>query len=89
MTFMERVTPVVDDTIAALSHVKFVEDPIAGTRYSRATSIVSSAYKRHGRILEIALRESLRDSNRHKTTRSVFRGKRTPSPARKSWTPVD
>jgi hypothetical protein len=66
MTFMERVTPVVDDTIAALSHVKFVEDPIAGTRYSRATSIVSSAYKRHGRILEIALRESLRDSNRHK-----------------------
>jgi len=65
MTFMERVTPVVDDTIAALSHVKFVEDPIAGTRYSRATSIVSSAYKRHGRILEIALRESLRDSNRH------------------------
>jgi hypothetical protein len=40
-------------------------DPIAGVRYSRATSIVSSAYKRHGRILEVALRESLRDSNRH------------------------
>jgi hypothetical protein len=92
MTFMERVTPVVDDTIAALSHVKFVEDPIAGTRYSRATSIVSSAYKRHGRILEIALRESLRtatDTRCGTTTRSVFRGKRTPSPARKSWTPVD
>src|SRR5262249_37572842 len=29
-------------------------------------SIVSSAYKRHGHILEIALRESLRESNRHK-----------------------
>ena len=66
MTFMERVAPIVDDTIAALSRVRFVEDPIAGVRYSRATSIVSSAYKRHGRILEIALRESLRESNRHK-----------------------
>src|SRR5215813_5578939 len=65
MTFMERVAPVVDDTIAALSRVRFVEDPIAGTRYSRATSIISSAYKRHGPILEIALRESLRESNRH------------------------
>jgi hypothetical protein len=65
MTFMERVTPVVDETIQALAKVKFVEDPIAGVRYSRATSIVSSAYKRHGRILEFALRESLRESNRH------------------------
>ncbi len=66
MTFMARVAPVVDETIPALSRKKFVEDPIAGVRYSRATSIVSSAYKRHGRILEIALRESLRESNRHK-----------------------
>jgi hypothetical protein len=66
MTFMERVAPVVDETIQVLSQVRFVEDPIAGVRYSRATSIVSSAYKRHGRILEIALRESLRESNRHK-----------------------
>ena len=66
MGFMERVAPVVDDTIRALANVRFVEDPIAGIRYSRATSIVSSAYKRHGRILEIALRESLRESNRHK-----------------------
>jgi hypothetical protein len=66
MAFMERVAPVVDDTIRALAKVKFVEDPIAGARYSRATSIISSAYKRHGRILEFALRESLRESNRHK-----------------------
>jgi hypothetical protein len=63
---MERVAPVVDETIRALAKSKFIEDPIAGVRYSRNTSIVSSAYKRHGRILEIALRESLRDSNRHK-----------------------
>ena len=66
MSFMERVTPVVDDTIKALAKTKFVQDPVAGTKYSRATSIVSSAYKRHGRILETALRESLRESNRHK-----------------------
>jgi hypothetical protein len=43
-----------------------LEDPIAGVKYSRATSIISSAYKRHGRILEAALRESLRESNRHR-----------------------
>jgi hypothetical protein len=74
MSFMERVAPVVDETITALSKVRFVEDPIAGVRYSRATSIVSSAYKRHGRILEIALRESLRESNRHKVWQdSTFR----------------
>ncbi len=66
MTFMERVAPVVDETIRALAKTKFVQDPVAGLKYSRATSIVSSAYKRHGRILETALRESLRESNRHK-----------------------
>jgi len=51
VTFMDWVVPVVDETIRALAGVRFVEDPIAGVRYSRATSIVSSAYKRHGRIL--------------------------------------
>jgi hypothetical protein len=63
---MERVAPVVDATIAALSRTRFIEDPIAGTKYSRATSIISSAYKRHGKILETAIREGLRDSNRHR-----------------------
>jgi hypothetical protein len=66
MTFMDRVSPVVDATIRALAKTKFVQDPVAGLKYSRATSIISSAYKRHGRILETALRESLRESNRHK-----------------------
>jgi hypothetical protein len=58
MSFMERVSPVVDETIRALSKKKFIEDPVAGAGYSRSTSIVSSAYKRHGRILETALREA-------------------------------
>ncbi len=66
MEFIERVAPVVDETISSLAKAKFVVDPIAGPHYSRVTSIVSSAYKRHGHILEVALRESLRDSNRHK-----------------------
>jgi hypothetical protein len=63
---MERVAPVVDATIAALSRTSFIEDPIAGLKYSRDTSIISSAYKRHGKILETAIREGLRDSNRHR-----------------------
>ena len=42
----------------------FRDDPIAGSKYARATSIVSSAYKRHGKILEAALFERLRDNNR-------------------------
>src|SRR6266567_8326259 len=71
---MERVVPVVDETIAALAKKRFIEDPIAGVKYSRATSIVSSAYKRHGRILETALREGLRESNRHRVwSESDFR----------------
>ena len=54
MTFMERVAPVVDETIRALAKTKFVQDPVAGLKYSRATSIVSSAYKRHNALLEEA-----------------------------------
>jgi hypothetical protein len=30
MEFMERIIPVVDETIRTLSAVRFVEDPIAG-----------------------------------------------------------
>ena len=74
MTYMDRISPIVDETIAALARTKFIEDPIAGTKYSRATSIISSAYKRHGRILETAVREGLRESNRHQVWQEdVFR----------------
>lgn len=74
MAFMDRIVPVVDETIAALAKTKFVEDPIAGAKFSRATSIISSAYKRHGRILEAAVREGLRESNRHQVWQEdVFR----------------
>jgi hypothetical protein len=36
MEFMEHITPIVDETIRTLAAVRFVEDPIAGVRYSRA-----------------------------------------------------
>ena len=60
----ERVKPLVDETVRRLAVKSFRDDPIAGTRFARATSIVSSAYKRHGRILEAALYEQLRENNR-------------------------
>lgn len=63
--FMDRIIPFIDKTISELAKVKFFVDPIAGPKYSRSTSIISSAYKRHGKILELSLIESLKDSNRH------------------------
>src|SRR6266851_9694729 len=69
MAYIDRVKPIVDQTISTLASARFVVDPIAGEKYSRLTSIISSAYKRHGTILEFALRESLRESNRHRVWR--------------------
>jgi hypothetical protein len=69
MIYIDRVKPIVDQTISTLASARFIVDPIAGEKYSRLTSIISSAYKRHGTILEFALRESLRESNRHRVWR--------------------
>ncbi len=60
----DRVKPLVDETVRRLAVKAFRDDPIAGSKYARATSIVSSAYKRHGKILESAIFERLRDNNR-------------------------
>ncbi|MGQ3230230.1 MAG: hypothetical protein ACT6R2_15230 [Blastomonas fulva] len=62
--YFERMRPLVDDTIAKLGTARFREDPIAGRKYSRATSIISSAYKRHGSILNRALLERINDCAR-------------------------
>jgi len=54
----ELLAPVlqhVDGTIGRLAQKDFKADPVVGAKYSRVTSIVSSAYKRHGGILERAL----------------------------------
>ena len=60
--FFDRVLPLVDRTIALLAKEKFRADPIGGDRYSRMTSVISSAYKRHGTIIEAAIRERLKDN---------------------------
>ena len=74
MDCFARVAPLVDETIATLERTRFEVDPIAGEKYSRQTSIVSSAYKRHGKILEAALVEGMRESNRHDVWKDdVFR----------------
>lgn len=62
--YFVRMRPTVDETINRLGATRFREDPIAGRKYSRATSIISSAYKRHGTILQKALLERLMDCAR-------------------------
>lgn len=56
------VLRLVDHTIETLAKKAFEADPIVDTRYSAITSVVSSAYKRHGRILEAALTAGLRQA---------------------------
>lgn len=63
-SFLEKLRPLIDDTIEKLGETSFREDPIAGRKYSRATSIMSSAYKRHGQIIDRALLERLKECSR-------------------------
>lgn len=50
----------VDQTIEKLSGKKFKLDPLAGKKYSKVVSVLSSSYKRHGFILERAILEQLK-----------------------------
>src|SRR5262245_27318856 len=54
--------PLIDATINRLNRKRFEPDPIAGAHFSRIVSIMSSAYKRHGHILERAIVEQLKTS---------------------------
>lgn len=58
--YLEKVRPTIDESIHKLAQTDFREDPIGGLKYSRATSIISSAYKRHGQILGAAVLECLK-----------------------------
>lgn len=53
---LEILKPTIDSTVSRLTETTFRIDPIAERTYSRMTSIISSAYKRHGQILEEAFR---------------------------------
>lgn len=73
-TFLGRMRPSLDAALAKLEATSFRSDPIGGERYSRATSIISSAYKRHGQILGRALLERLKDCSRFRVwTEDTFK----------------
>jgi hypothetical protein len=57
---IKKLEPVIDKTIQKLKTKKFKRDPIAGEHFSKIVSVMSSAYKRHGFILERAILEQLK-----------------------------
>ena len=59
MEIPKGVMDQIDKTISALNKKKFDPDPIAGEHFSKITSVMSSAYKRHGFIIERAVLESV------------------------------
>ena len=59
-TLEEILAPHIDRTIEALKRKRFTPDPISGKYYSRIVSLLSSACKRHGFILERAILEQLK-----------------------------
>src|SRR3974377_2540979 len=59
-TVDEPLKKEVEKTIHRLDVKQFDPDPIAGPHFSKITSVMSSAYKRHGYILERALLEALK-----------------------------
>jgi hypothetical protein len=57
---LDLVKDEVEKTIQRLDAKQFTPDPIAGRHFSKITSVMSSAYKRHGYILERAILEALK-----------------------------
>jgi hypothetical protein len=57
---VEILKPTIEETIKKLNEKKFKPDPIGGEHFSRIVSLMSSAYKRHGFIIEKAILESLK-----------------------------
>jgi hypothetical protein len=59
--YLEKILAVqIDLTIDGLKHKRFTPDPISGKYYSKIASLISSACKRHGYILERAILEQLK-----------------------------
>ena len=59
-TLVELLEPEIQATIQRLNDKVFNPDPIAGPKFSRIVSVMSSAYKRHGFIIERAILEQLK-----------------------------
>jgi len=62
---LEKMKPLVDETVRKLDTKQFDPDPIAGKHLSKIVSVMSSAYKRHGHILTRSILEQLQSSNRY------------------------
>jgi hypothetical protein len=60
--FMRRVKPEIDRIASSLAYAKFVVDPFLGAADSQRQSIKASAQKREGRVIELALREALKEN---------------------------
>ena len=58
-TLLELLEPEIEATIQRLNNKRFHPDPISGPKFSRIVSVMSSAYKRHGFIIERAILEQL------------------------------
>ncbi len=65
MPVLDILKPQVDATIDSLAATEFRIDPIAGELFSRLVSVLSSAYKRHGAIIERAFVEALSAYDRY------------------------
>lgn len=65
MTVLHLLKDDIEKTFRELETRKFRTDPIAGPQLSRTVSLVSSAYKRHGTIIERTILECLKQSNRY------------------------
>ena len=59
---LDKLKDKVDKTITKLADPNFRKDPIGG-KYGFVTSVISSAYKRHGSILEEAIIERLKEAS--------------------------
>ena len=59
---IEKISPLIEETIQKLNAKNFRADPIGGEHFSKIVSVMSSAYKRHGFILEKAILERLSEN---------------------------
>ena len=59
---IEKMTPLIEETVERLNQRRFRSDPIGGEHFSKIVSVMSSAYKRHGFILERAILERLSEN---------------------------
>lgn len=57
---LQIMRPEITSTIERLNKRRFLPDPIAGGHFSKIVSVMSSAYKRHGYIIERAILEQLK-----------------------------